>query len=142
MARRKPAAEPLPTIWHADDGLWAEVEKVLAEYDPPARYGPDRIDQRKAFDGVIFRMRSGCQWNRLPEAYGDDASVHRTFQRWVARGVLERLWAALVRACEELGGVDWRWQSADCALGKARHGGIKPAPTPRTGPRTAASAAC
>ena len=143
MARRKKqAAEPLPTIWNADDRLWKEVEAVLTELDPPARFGPDRIDQRKAFDGVIYRMRSGVQWNYLPKEYGDDSSVHRTFQRWVKRGVLDRLWGLLVKACEELGGVDWQWQSADCALGKARHGGIKSERTQPTGRRTARSAAC
>jgi len=142
MARKKKERPPLPTIWHAGDELWAEVEHVLAEYDPPANYGPDRVDQRAAFDGVIYRMRSGVQWNHLPAEYGDDSSVHRTFQRWVKRGVLARLWALLVKDCEELGGVDWQWQSADCALGKARHGGIKWEPTRPTGPRTAPSVAC
>ena len=143
MARRKKkTAEPLPTIWHADDELWAEVETVLAELDPPAHYGPERIDQRKAFDGVIYRMRGGVQWNHLPKAYGDDSSVHRTFQRWVKRGVIGRLWGTLIKACEELGGVDWQWQSADCALGKARHGGIKLERTQPTGRRTGRSAAC
>ena len=134
MARAKKAAKPLPPIWHADDELWARVEHVLADLDPPANYGPARIDQRAAFDGVIFRMRSGCQWNRLPGQYGDDASVHRTFQRWVRRwvrrGVLKALWADLVAACADLGGVEWRWQSADCVLGKARHGGDKVGPNP------------
>jgi putative transposase len=142
MARKKNATEPLPTIWHASDELWEQVEQVLAELDPPADYGPDRIDQRAAFDGIIFRLRSGVQWNRLPEEYGDDSSVHRTFQRWVKRGVLQKLWAVLVKDCEELGGVDWQWQSADCALGKARHGGIKSERTQPTGRRTAASVAC
>jgi transposase len=142
MARRKKAAEPLPTIWHADDELWEKVQEVLEEHDPPARYGPDRIDQRAAFDGVIYRLRSGVQWNRLPGEYGDDASVHRTFQRWVSRGVLRKLWAVLLEGCEELGGVDWRWQSADCALGKARHGGTKSDRTQPTGRRTAPSGAC
>jgi len=28
----------------------------------------------------------------------------------------------MVEECEELGGVDWEWQAADCALGKARLG--------------------
>ena len=130
MAREKKVREPLPTIWHADDGLWAEVPKVLAARDPPAAYGPERIDQRAAFDGVIFRMRSGCQWNLLPAGYGDDASVHRTFQRWVTRGVPGKLWAVLVKGCEELGGADWRRQSADCASGKARGGGEKGRPQP------------
>ena len=143
MARKKKAAEPLPTIWHADDELWAGVETVLKELDPPARYGPERIDQRKAFDGVIYRLRNGVQWNHLPAAeYGDDSSVHRTFQRWVKRGVLGRLWGTLVKGCEELRGVDWQWQSADCALGKARHGGTKSDRTQPIGRRRGRSAAC
>ena len=142
MARRKKQVEPLATIWRVDDALWAQVKKVLEEFDPPARFGPDRIDQRKALDGVIYRMRSGVQWNHLPREFGDDASVHRTFQRWVARGVIGRLWALLVRECEELGGVQWQWQSFDCAMGKARHGGIKSDRTQPTGRRTARSAAC
>ena len=142
MARRKKERGPLPTIWHASDELWAEVEAVLAEFDPPARFGPDRADQRAAFDGLIYRLRSGVQWNHLPAEYGDDSTVHRTFQRWVRRGVLARLWAVLVRDCEELGGVDWQWQSADCALGKARHGGIRSDRTRPTGRSAAPSGAC
>ena len=142
MARRKRRAETLPTIWRVDDTLWTQAERVLAEYDPPARFGPDRIDQRKALDGVIYRMRSGVQWNQLPGEFGDDSSVHRTFQRWVKRGVVGRLWALLLGACDELSGVDWQWQSFDCAMGKARHGGIKSDRTQPTGRRTARSAAC
>ena len=142
MARQKKERPPLPTIWHASDDLWASVERVLAEYDPPAKFGPDRIDQRAAFDGVIFRTRGGLQWDQLPPIYGDDSSVHRTFQRWVARGVLHRLWGVLVKDCAELGGVDWAWQSADCVMGKARQGGIKSDRTQPTGRSPARSGAC
>ncbi len=142
MARKKKVVEPLPTIWRVDDVLWEQMQQVLEELDPPARFGPDRIDQRQALDGMIYRMRSGIQWNHLPREFGDDASVHRTFQRWVKRGVISRLWVLLVGACDELCGVNWKWQSFDCALGKARHGGIKSERTQPTGRRTAASAAC
>ena len=68
-------------------------------------------------------MRSGVQWNQLPKEFGDDSSVHRTFQRWVELDVFDRIWAALVEECEELGGVNWEWQAADTAMGKARLGG-------------------
>ena len=44
-------------------------------------------------------------------------------ERWVETGVLHRMWGALVEGCEELDGVDWEWQSADGAMGKARFGG-------------------
>jgi putative transposase len=143
MARpKKKQAEPLATIWEVDDVLWAQVQQVLEEHDPPARFGPDRIDQRQALNGIIYRMRSGVQWNHLPTQFGDDASVHRTFQRWVKRGVIARLWALLVKQCQELGGVDWQWQSFDGAMGKARHGGIKLDRTQLTGRRMARSVAC
>lgn len=53
----KPKA--LPTIWNVPDSLWELIKKVLAVYDPPARTGRKRSDERRAFDGVIFRMRTG-----------------------------------------------------------------------------------
>jgi len=123
--------EPLPTIWRVPDDLWAKIEPILAEHDPPKGTGRKRIDQRRALDGIIYRLRSGVQWNQLPKEFGDDSSVHRTFQRWVDRQVFEHLWAVLIADCDELGGVDWEWQAADGAMGKARLGGIWLAPTPR-----------
>jgi transposase len=82
------------------------------------------VDQRAALDAIIFRMRSGCQWNRLPTGeFPDDSSVPRTFQRWIEKGVLDEIWETLIEECEELGGVDFEWQAADGAMGKARFGG-------------------
>jgi putative transposase len=117
-------ASSLPTIWRVPDSLWAVVQTVLDAEDPPKRTGRRRIDPRAALDAIIFRLRTGCQWNRLPREFPDDSSVHRTFQRWVRTGVLERVWAALVLQCADVGGVGWAWQAADAALGKARLGGI------------------
>jgi putative transposase len=115
--------KPMPTIWRVPDELWEKIEPLLAEHDPPKKTGRRRIDQRAALDAIIFRMRSGCQWNRLPEEFPDDSSVHRTFQRWVELDLLDRVWAVSIEECEELGGVDWEWQAADTAMGKARFGG-------------------
>ncbi len=116
--------EPMPTIWRVPDELWAQVQPIIRELDPPKPTGRKRIDARGALDASIFRMRSGCQWNQLPKEFPDDSSVHRTLQRWVAVGVFVRIWATLVEDCEELGGVNWEWQAADGAMGKARFGGI------------------
>lgn len=132
--RRKPRPpEELETIWTIPDEFWAHLAPILAEQDPPKPTGRPRIDARQAREAIIFRLRTGCQWNQLPERFPDESSVHRTFQRWVELGVLTRLWAVLVGACAELGGVDWEWQAADGALGKARFGGARSAPTPPTG---------
>jgi len=89
------------------------------------RYMREFLDARAALDGIIFVLRTGCQWNVLPKPFGDDSSVPRTLQRWIAKGVLDRIWARLVELCEELGGVDFQWQSADAAMAKARFGGTR-----------------
>src|SRR5690606_3339677 len=111
----------LPTIWEVDDDLWATFVAILGELDPPLRAsGRPRADPRRILNGIIYVMRSGCQWNRLPEKFGSDSTVHRTMQRWNQKGVLKRFWAVLIEQCEELDGVAWDWQSADAAMGKAR----------------------
>ena len=44
------------------------------EEDPPKARGRKRSDPRQMLNGIIFRLRSGCQWNRLPKEL-----IHRTF---------------------------------------------------------------
>jgi putative transposase len=141
MARKKGAVKPLPTIWEVDDQLWKIIQEILDELDRPASTGRPRTSQRDALNGIIYQIRTGCQWNQLPQRFGDDSSVHRTMQRWVTKGVFHRIWAALIENCEELGGVDWAWQSADGAMGKARFGGTVSDQTRRIVARTAPSAA-
>lgn len=126
-------AAQMETIWEVPDELWERLECLLNEEIPPKDTGRPRANLRSVLNGIIFRLRSGCQWNRLPKDYGDDSTIHRHFQSWVELGIFEKIWAVLVEACDELGAVQWRWQAADCALGKARFGGdeIGPNPTDR-----------
>jgi len=131
MARTKRTVKALPTIWEVNDELWRIIQDILDEYDPPASTGRPRTGQREALNGIIYQMRSGCQWNQLPKQFGDDSSVHRALQRWVLKDVFHHIWALLIENCEDLDGLDWQWQSADGAMGKARFGGIMSGRIPR-----------
>ena len=133
MAKRKGT---MPTIWKVDDELWRLIKPIIGADMPRKRTGRPPADRRQVLNCIIHRMRSGCQWNQLPESLGSDRTAHRYFQRWVNNGVFQKIWKKLTRACDELGGVDWQWQSADGALGKARFGGIKWARTRRIGAKT------
>jgi putative transposase len=129
---------PLPTIWEIPDELWERVAAVLERRYPRASTGRPRADLRVMLDAIIYRMRSGVQWNQLPAVFGPDSTVHGWFQRFVSDGVLGEIWAELVRECEELGGVGWEWQAADGVMGKSRFAGDKrgPNPTDRAKPGT------
>lgn len=102
---------PLPTIWELPDELWERIEPILLSHYPPAPTGRPRADLRLVFDGSVDRMRSGCQWNRLPRRFGPSCTVHAWFQSFVAAGVLRQIWASLLAECEELGALSWQWQA-------------------------------
>ena len=125
MGRQKRNRRPLGTIWEIPDVLWQRIEPVLKEFWPRKATGRPPAYWRRMLNGILFRMRSGCQWDQLPERDGPKSTVHDWFQRWARGGVFETIWALLVAACEELGGVEWKWQAADGMLGKARFGGEK-----------------
>ena len=125
MARRRPRRPPLGTIWEVPDALWERIEPILVAFWPRKPTGRRVANWRKMLNGILFRMRSGCQWDQLPERYGPKSTVHDWFQRWVEGGIFEKVWAVLVAECDDLGGVRWQWQSADAMLGKARFGGGK-----------------
>jgi putative transposase len=120
----------LPTIWEIPDELWKRMAPLILEMDPPKETGRPRANPRNVMDAIIFRIRTGCQWNHIPRVYGDDSTIHRTFQHWVEIGLFPQLWALLVDECEEFGLVDWEWQAADSAMGKARLGGDEVGPNP------------
>ena len=139
MAKRK---RRMATLWEVPDGLWARIEPVLNELDPPKRRGRKRVDRRRVLDGIIFRLRTSCQWNHIPRVYGNDRTIHRCFQHWVKVGLFARVWALIVSECDDLQEVHWEWQAADAAMGKARFGGARLAPTPPIAGKTGPNAAC
>ncbi|MGH2352689.1 MAG: transposase, partial [Chloroflexota bacterium] len=126
--RRNETVEP-PTIWEGPDDLWAVVAAAIAEVDPSRRGGRRRVDERAACNAVIHRLRSGCQGNRLPKEFPSDSAVHRACQRWIARGVLDRVGAAVAASA----GIAWDRQVLAAPLGKARLEGdlVGPNPTDR-----------
>ena len=108
---------------------------------PAQVHGAQAGPPQGILDGIIFRMRAGCHWNRRPREQGDDSTIHRTFQCRVELGVLERIWAVLAGERRELGPVEWEWQAAGCDMGKARFEGIRSAATPQAGAKQTANEA-
>jgi putative transposase len=141
MSRKTKQTEKIGTIWRVPDELWELLAPLIQELDPQKERGRPRVEARGIVDAIIFRMRTGIQWNQLPSTYPDDSTVHRTMQRWQQLGLFEKLWALIVDHCEALQGVAWEWQAADCSMGKARFGGIRWVQTQQTGANPALSAA-
>lgn len=117
--------------WLVSDQLWSKIEPLLPKPRHRARWrgGRPRVSDRHAMNGILFVLRTGCQWNAL-NATGicSSSTAHRRFQDWVRAGVFVHLWKQGLADYDELQGIDWRWQAMDGAMTKAPLGGEKNRP--------------
>ena len=97
-------------LWEVSDPLWERLSRILEERDPRLSKGRPRSDPRRILDGIIFKVRTGCRWNRIPKVYGSDTTVYRSLQRWSALGLWPELLAVLSVDFPELAAYDWKLQ--------------------------------
>jgi len=114
--------------WEVSDALWEKVAPLIPKskrvkarkYQRRPGGGRKPLEARKVFAGIIYVLRTGCQWKALPEArFGSASSIHKYFLAWKQQGVFIRLWRKGLAEYDELEGIAWAWQSVDGALTKA-----------------------
>lgn len=130
----------LHTIWHIPDDLWAELQPLLPPEKPRHTPGRPVVLFRHVMDGILYVLRTGCQWKALPREYGSGSTCHRRFQAWRQAGGFERFWAKLLAEYDRARGIGWEWQSLDSVIVKAPLGGRKQAPIRRIGANSGPSA--
>jgi putative transposase len=74
------------------------------------------MEDRRAFEAIIYVLRTGIQWNALPRELGASSTVHDRFQEWEQASLFKALWQAGLGAYDELTGIEWEWQAADGAM--------------------------
>lgn len=125
--------------WELSDSLWLRIEPLLPKVKSRLRGrgkyrkhigGRPPAERRKLIGGILYVLRTGCQWNALPKEYGSGKTAHRYFQKWVRAGVFKRMWQAGLMDYDEVKGIAWKWQAADGAMTKAPLGGLKTGPNP------------
>lgn len=125
--------------WEVSDALWRRVKPLLPKPKASCRRwgrtkkpggGRPRISDQRVFAGILYVLRTGCQWKAAPKEYGSGSTLHLRFQQWERAGVWKRLWKAGLAEYDELAGIAWRWQSADSSSGKAPLGGEATGPNP------------
>lgn len=91
------------------DEYWAKLNRLMLKtgrvYDKP--------EHRSTFEGILYRMRVGCPWRDVPEAFGDWSAIYRRFHLWSKKGILMQLFAELRQ------GTDLEWEFIDGSIIKA-----------------------
>jgi transposase len=116
------------------DEVWELAEPLI----PPRRVSPQggrpRKDDRRVLAGIVYRLRTGCQWKAIPRTLGTGSTIHRRFCEWTDAGFFTAFFARVVRLYQQRHGLDLEWASLDSSLVKAPKGGPKRGPTRRIEP--------
>jgi hypothetical protein len=68
----------LPTIRKIADELWDEIRLILPPGKPDKTIGRPVVPFRKVLDGILYVLRTGCQWKMLlPKKEYDNNSRFR-----------------------------------------------------------------
>ena len=111
------------TIITIPDKLWDEIRNILPKEKPFKTVGRPIVPFRKVLDGILYILRTGCQWKMLPSEYGSGSTCHRRFQEWVELDVFKKTWIRLLKIYDNIIGINWTWQSLDSISIKSPLGG-------------------
>ena len=116
MTRNSKSRKPLPRIpgWRdVTDAFWAKAEPLLPKHVRSPKGGRPPTSHRTIFNGILYVLRTGCQWKMLPREYGSGSAAHEHFQKWARAGIFSKLWKICLLEYDDCKGIDWMWQSLD-----------------------------
>jgi putative transposase len=125
--------------WQLSDSFWERIKPLLPK--PKSRLrgrgkkrrnvgGRRPAEPQQLMAGILYVLRTGCQWNAAPKEFGSGKTLHRYFQRWTRARVFKRMWRAGLEEYDEIKGLEWQWQAVDGAMTKAPLGGEATGPNP------------
>ena len=133
---KRPRGPRKPGWRDPPDWFWAEVEPLLPPALPKGKRGQQPAERHDVFNGIVYVLRTGCQWKLMPREYPSGCTCHRYFQRWVKKRVFLKLWGKGLQEYDERIGIDWEWQAIDSVTVQAPvKGGISQGKTPPIGGR-------
>ena len=109
-------------IYRVENPLWKRIKTLLPI---PQGRGRRPKKDKECFEGIIYILRTGCQWKELPAEYPPKSTVHDRLQSWRKLDIFKKLWKELLIEYDDLKGLDWEWLSGDTSSVKSPLGGKK-----------------
>jgi transposase len=122
--------------------LWRKLKVLIPSTPPRPKGGRPRVNDRAVMSGIVYRLRTGCQWRAIPREFASGPTCHRRFQEWERQGVFQKLFVCMLHYYDHRRGIQWQWGALDSVIVKAPKGGIsrdRTQPTARRAGRSATS---
>jgi transposase len=106
------------------DELWAIVAPLLPAEPPKPKGGRPRIPDRACLAGIIFVLKTGIQWELLPQELGCGSGMTcwRRLRDWQVAGVWQALHRQGLNWLGEERAIDWSRASIDASASGQKGG--------------------
>ncbi|MEV4473261.1 transposase [Nonomuraea sp. NPDC049504] len=74
------------------DDEWERLKPLL--WPLALQHTTRYLHHRTVINAVLYRMRTGCPWHRLPEGYGNWRTIYQRHRRWTRN----RTWDAILNS--------------------------------------------
>jgi transposase len=104
------------------DSDWVVIQKVLpAEIYTGlgSRGGRPHACLRRVFCGLLYWVRTGCQWDLIPGVYGSKTTLAKYLKKWEASGAFGQLMSSSLEMYDGEVGIDWCEQVIDGSIKRA-----------------------
>lgn len=109
---------------------WKVVESLIPEQERNGNnVGRPFRNPRDVLNGILWILRTGAQWQDMPDKYPPYQTCHRRFQKWIKTGVLEEILKSLAYDLKKRGSIDLSECFIDGTFAPAKKGGstwVKP----------------
>jgi transposase len=90
--------------WRLSEQLWRKIDELLPAAKNPERTRPA---DRRAANAILYVLRSGVPWSRLPKSLGSSVTARERVLKWDACGILEKIVAAGLDMRVDWGRLHW-----------------------------------
>ncbi len=111
-----------PSTCSISDSDWLVIYEILPReiYTGKGSLGGrPHADLRLVFCGLLYWIRTGCQWELIPDSYGSKRVLGKYLKKWVGSGVFQSLMSASLELYDKEVGIGWKFQSIDGSIKRA-----------------------
>lgn len=136
-----------PSTCEISDSDWEVIKKLIPEEKfkgAGSAGGRPNADLRRILEGILFWVRTGCQWRLIPVYYGSKTTLAKYLKKWASFDLFTRLMELSLELYDQEVGIQWKFQSIDGSIKRAPgcSEGTGPNPTDRARPGTKQMIVC
>jgi transposase len=111
-----------PSRCFISDSDWLVIQETLPDeiYNGKGSLGGrPHADLRRVLSGLLYGIRTGCQWELISREYGPKRVLDKYLKKWVNAEVFQKLMTTSLELYDKEVGIQWKFQEIDGSIKRA-----------------------